>query len=106
MSGSRRKTILLVEDEVILSMLWKKNLEKYDYAVRTSSSGEKAVALIDDDQSIDLVLMDIDLGRGKDGIAAAEEILALRDVPIVFVSCHTEPEIIQKTELVTATATL
>ncbi|HEY1406640.1 MAG TPA: PAS domain S-box protein, partial [Spirochaetota bacterium] len=52
--------------------------------------------------SIELILMDIDLGRGMDGPQAAALILAQRDIPIVFLSSHIEPEIVQKTEKITS----
>ncbi|MFW5784062.1 MAG: PAS domain S-box protein, partial [Spirochaetota bacterium] len=51
---------------------------------------------------IDLVLMDINLGAGIDGTQAAEQILARRELPIVFLSSHTEPEVVEKTEKITS----
>jgi DNA-binding NarL/FixJ family response regulator len=45
--------------------------------------------------------MDIDLGRGIDGIEAAEQILAEQTVPIVFLSSHQEPEIVERVRTVT-----
>jgi len=45
--------------------------------------------------------MDIDLGNGMDGTEAAGVILSDRDIPIVFLSNHTEPEIVEKTEQIT-----
>jgi len=53
-------------------------------------------------QGIDLILMDLNLGDGIDGTEAAERILEDRDIPIVFVSSHTEPEIVEKTEKITS----
>ncbi len=46
--------------------------------------------------------MDIDLGRGIDGTIAAQLILKGRELPIVFLSSHTEPEIVKKTEKITS----
>ena len=50
------------------------------------------------DDSIDLVLMDINLGSGIDGTEAAEIILKSRDLPLIFLSSHREPEIVEKSE--------
>ncbi|TVQ96086.1 MAG: PAS domain S-box protein, partial [Spirochaetaceae bacterium] len=50
----------------------------------------------------DLVLMDINLGRGIDGTEAAERIVRERDVPILFLSSHTEPEVVEKTERISS----
>ncbi len=88
-----RKTILLVEDEVIQAMMGKSSLEKYGYAVLTALSGEKAVAAVEAIPEIDLILMDIDLGSGIDGTEAAELILARHDIPVVFLSSHMEQEV-------------
>ncbi|MDA8427495.1 MAG: PAS domain S-box protein, partial [Treponema sp.] len=50
---------------------------------------------------IDLILMDIDLGKGMGGTEAARLILASNDIPILFLSSHTEPDIVTKTEEIT-----
>lgn len=46
--------------------------------------------------------MDIDLGSGIDGTQTAALILAERDIPIVFLSSHTAPEVVEKTEKITS----
>ncbi|MBN1648618.1 MAG: PAS domain S-box protein [Spirochaetales bacterium] len=98
-----KKTILLVEDEFIIAMKEKSELEEKGYIVHHIGKGEKAVqAILDDNLAADLVLMDIDLGRGIDGTQAAQQILEHRDIPIVFLSSHIEPEIVAKTEKITS----
>jgi len=96
------RNILLVEDEAILALGEKKQLEKYGYAVKTVTSGQAAVEAVKAGADIDLILMDINLGQGIDGTEAAELILQDHDIPIVFVSSHTEPEIVEKTEKITS----
>lgn len=102
MSLGLRKTLLLVEDEAILALTETRQLEKYGYAVATATSGEQAVEELKRNQDIDLVLMDINLGDGIDGTEAAALILKGRDIPIVFLSSHTEPEVVEKTEKITS----
>ncbi len=46
--------------------------------------------------------MDIDLGRGMKGTEAAETILKAKDIPLAFLSSHTEPEIVNTTEGITS----
>jgi DNA-binding NarL/FixJ family response regulator len=48
------------------------------------------------DPIIDLVLMDIDLGRGIDGPEAARRILDLRELPIVFLTSHSERQWVER----------
>ena len=97
-----RKNILLVEDEILIAMGKQQELEKYGYTVQHVNTGKKAVALSKDNNEIDLILMDIDLGRGIDGTEAAALILEEHSIPIVFMSSHTEPEIVEKTEKITS----
>ncbi len=102
MGKSAGKTILLVEDEALIALAEKKALERYGYTVVTTSSGEKAIGIMQADPAIDLVLMDIDLGSGLDGTETAAMILAGHNLPIVFLSSHAEPEIVEKTEKITS----
>lgn len=96
------KFILLVEDEAIIAMNESKLLERSGYRVKTVTSGEKAISAVKENR-FDLILMDIDLGKNKmDGTEAAERILEDQDVPVVFLSSHTEPEIVEKTEGITS----
>src|SRR6056297_4335055 len=103
MNNGNKKTVLLVEDEVIIAMMEKMEMEKYGYIVHHVTNGENAVqTILKEDFKIDLILMDIDLGSGIDGTQAAAEILKHKDIPIVFLSSHTEPEVVEKTEKITS----
>jgi len=97
------KTILLVEDEAIIAMTEAMTLKKYGCQVVTVYSGEQALEAMAGPPAVDLVLMDIDLGaRRMDGTQAARLILQQRRVPIIFLSSHTEREIVEKTEGITS----
>lgn len=97
-----KKTILLVEDEAIIALTEKMSLEKYGYTVVLAGNGKKAVEAVETCPEIDLILMDINLGDGMDGTEAAELILREFDIPILFVSSHSEREIVEKTEKITS----
>jgi PAS domain S-box-containing protein len=96
------KTLLLVEDDVITAIAEQKALNKYGYQVVTAVSGEKAVEMIDSNPDISLILMDIDLGAGIDGTETAARILRRHEIPIVFLSSHSEREIVETTERITS----
>jgi PAS domain S-box-containing protein len=102
MNTKNKKKILLVEDEILIAMLTKSHLESYGYIVENVSSGEEAIDLIQSKENIELVLMDIDLGDGIRGTDAAKEILAKHDLPLLFLSSHTEKEIVETTEKITS----
>jgi len=102
MVGVEKKRILLVEDQAIIALSERLNLEKCGYQVMTVASGEEAVRILVMDNVVDLVLMDINLGKGMAGTKAAEVILMEHDLPIIFLSSHTETEIIAEMERITA----
>ncbi len=65
-------------------------------------TGEAALAIVATEEDVELVLMDINLGPGMDGTETAVEILKVRPVPVVFLSSHTEREVVEKTEGITS----
>lgn len=101
MSTQQPLTILLVEDERLVAMAEARTLAKHGFEVVTADSGEAAVEMAAHEQKIDLVLMDIDLGNGIDGTEAASRILSFRDLPIVFLTSHTEPEYVERVKRIT-----
>jgi PAS domain S-box-containing protein len=101
MNKESAKTILLVEDEAIISIIASKSVKKFGYNVITVNSGERAVELVLSDPSISLILMDIDLGDGMDGTEASRRILSARHIPIVFHTSHSEREMVERVKGIT-----
>ncbi len=95
------KKILLVEDERVTSMAEAEALRSLGFDVSTAYSGEEALSLVRSEPELSLVLMDIDLGSGMDGTKAAREILALRAIPIVFLTSHFEKEYVDRVKEIT-----
>ena len=102
MIDPKRRTLLLVEDEFLIAQAERVALEGYGYTVLIAGTGEQAVATVRSTPVIDLILMDIDLGEGIDGTETAARILRDHDLPIVFLSSHTEPEIVERVERITS----
>jgi PAS domain S-box-containing protein len=96
MSAADRISILLVEDEVIIALAESIIVEGFGYDVLIAGSGEEAVELAASNDSIGLILMDIDLGQGIDGTEAAQKILSIRNVPILFLTSHNERGMVEK----------
>ncbi|HDP79444.1 MAG TPA: PAS domain S-box protein, partial [Spirochaetes bacterium] len=101
MGKPTQKTLLLVEDEGLLAMGEVKTLKSFGYRVLTADTGEGAVKTALDNDEIDLVIMDIDLGKGIDGTEAARRILEKRALPIVFLTSHGEREMVEKVRGIT-----
>jgi PAS domain S-box-containing protein len=101
MKNSPRK-ILLVEDEVIIALHERALLEKNGFDVILAHTPAQAIDIVAKNPAIDLILMDIDLGGEIDGTEVARKILRDRELPISFLSSHTEPEIVKRTEDITS----
>ncbi len=96
MENSVKKKILLVEDDNIISFSQAKFLRENGFDVVILSTGEESVELAASDALIDLILMDIDLGKGIDGITASERISEIRDLPVVFLTAFSDEETINR----------
>jgi len=101
MNSKNEKTILLVEDEVIIAIDQAQRITSFGYEVVTANSGEEAIKLAIENNSISLILMDMDLGRGITGPEAAQRILVHRHVPIVFLTSHSEREMVENVRGIT-----
>ncbi|MFW5711578.1 MAG: response regulator, partial [Spirochaetota bacterium] len=95
------KKVLLVEDEALIALSEAQILKKNGFEVELAYSGRQAIEKTEADEEINLVLMDIDLGAGMDGTEAAEQIIKARDLPIVFLTSHTEKEYVDRVEKIT-----
>jgi PAS domain S-box-containing protein len=91
---SRR--ILFVEDYEPTARLEARRIGRHDYDVVIAGDGEEAVRIAAEDASIELVLMDIDLGGGIDGAEAARRILEHRELPVVFLTAYAEQEFTER----------
>lgn len=95
-TASSERIILLVEDDPISAETEKAALERLGYTVGVAATGEEGVRMSREMGRLDLVLMDVELGTGIDGGKAAELIIAERDIPVVFLSAHTEREYLRR----------
>src|SRR4051812_50074974 len=85
-----RIRILIVEDEAIPAMLLEEMIEDLGYMVCGKAiSGPGAVKAAEDYEP-DLILMDIRLAQGTDGIDAAIEIRARLGIPSLFMSAFSD----------------
>jgi len=78
--------VLIVEDEAIVAAEIEMHVRRLGYeAVGTANNGRSAIALARESMP-DVVLMDIRLQGGMDGIETARRIQAERPAPVVFVT--------------------
>jgi CheY-like chemotaxis protein len=80
--------ILVVEDEKIIQLDLRCQLEQLGYVVAgVASTGDEAIAKAAQLEP-DLVLMDVRLKGAMDGIEAAKRIQAARQVPVIYLTAQ------------------
>lgn len=85
---SRRSRILVVEDEALVAMATAQLLEDAGYEVVGMAADSRQALRLAEDERPDLVLMDIRLRGGDDGVATAAQIRQQLGLPILYVSAH------------------
>jgi len=91
--------ILVVEDEGIIAQDIQNTLKKLGYAVPAIAySGKEGIEKAQEIQP-DLVLMDIVLGGGIDGIEAAEQIRRRFHIPVVYLTAYADDKTLQRAKI-------
>lgn len=91
--------ILVVEDERIIARGIEKRLQGLGYAVAgLAATGEEALQKATDLRP-DLILMDIRLGEGMDGVEAAEQIRDRLNIAVVFLTAYSDHATLQRAKL-------
>lgn len=88
----RKKRILIVEDESIVSAHLKHSLQKMNYeTAEIISSGEESLNYLENN-SVDLIIMDIQLNGKLDGIQTAKHIQEKFSLPLIFLTAYLDDE--------------
>ncbi|MDD1723853.1 MAG: response regulator [Methanospirillum sp.] len=93
---SEKKRVLIVEDEMVISMELAATLQRLGYETSGQViTGSDALSHAEQFRP-DLVLMDIRLQGEMDGIEAADRIKAAYDIPVVFLTAHSDETTLQR----------
>ncbi|MGE5313369.1 MAG: PAS domain S-box protein [Acidobacteriota bacterium] len=93
-----QKVLLLVENDAAAALKRSRELEGAEYHVIHTSGGADALEYLSrTGGAADLILMDLDPEAGSDGASAARDILERYQLPLIFLTSHTEPSIVEKT---------
>ena len=101
MENVKNKKLLIVEDEIIIALTESAMLKKNGYEVLAVSNGDQAIEAVKNNEELDLVLIDLNLGSGMNGAETSKKILEIRDIPIIFLTAHTGREIVEQVKSVT-----
>ncbi|MGD8428692.1 MAG: response regulator [Balneolaceae bacterium] len=87
----KQKTVIIVEDDLILNLLYESYLERLGF--ETEGELVYGKTAIETTQKIDpdLIVMDISLEGEIDGIDAMLEIRKFSDVPVIYITGNSDP---------------
>jgi CheY-like chemotaxis protein len=89
---ARSTSVLVVEDEVLISQLIAEVLCENGFAVHTVEAGEEALRYLESGAKVDVLFTDINLAGRMDGSMLAREVRAQRpELPIVYCSGRFSP---------------
>lgn len=95
---SDKKKVLIVEDDLILNLLYESYLERLGFdTVGELVYGKTAIDKVRE-LDPDLVLMDISLEGDIDGIDAMKEIRTFSEVPVIYITGNTDPYHVKRAE--------
>jgi DNA-binding NtrC family response regulator len=86
-SGDSPRTILVVEDEILIRLLLAEHLRDCGFKVREAGNAAEARELLVSAGPVDLVFSDVNMPGGEDGIALAHWIVHRHPtIPIILTS--------------------
>ena len=92
----RDERILIIEDELIVSSYIEDALYKFGFLNVQSADTVEAARDLLDHNNFDLVIMDIHLGTGIDGIDLVREVSTHKNVPVIYLSGHCDNDTLNR----------
>ena len=91
--------ILIIEDEFILASELAETLESEGYeVVLTADNGQEALDFYQEND-VDLVLCDININGEWDGIETVTRLIAVKQVPIIYLTAFTDKDTLERAKL-------
>ena len=101
MSEKKQHSVLIVEDEALVARELKIRLAQMGYDVVGTAYGRSDGISLAREAQPDLLLTDIHLKNGEDGIEMANVIRQERDVPVVFLTAYSDEETVLRAKAAT-----
>lgn len=97
MDEAKSPRILLVEDDYFVQADLEERLTALGFSLLDAvDAGEKVLPLLQGDTPPEVIIMDIQLAGKWDGIDTAHQVLAIADIPIIYLTDHTHEEAFQR----------
>ena len=91
-----QRRALIVEDECLFAMSLAVDMQALGFTTcDVAANGQDDFLKVIEDAP-DIVLMDVNLEGGREGIEAARWLREVCDIPVVFVTAYTDPDTIER----------
>ena len=97
--------ILVVEDDSITAMEIQRLLETSGYQPYLANSSNEALKTAFETKP-DLIIMDVKLKGEEDGVKTAQTIKRLMEVPVIYLTAHSNPKLMESIKLTRPSACL
>jgi len=88
--------ILIVEDESIVALDLATGLQREGYHIVGVADHAQEARKLFTSQEVDLLLMDIHIRGEKDGVETARELMAIKQVPLIYLTAYSDHDTIQR----------
>ena len=95
-SSPRLRRALIVEDELMIALDLEDAMSALGFDICSLASTADTARLITMDHQPDVVLMDVNLDGGREGIEAGRWLQEVCDVPVVFVTAYFDEGTIER----------
>lgn len=92
----RKPLILIVEDDAISGKFLQKSLSIHGYETPLLAFSAEELEQRLAESRPDLILMDIRLGGGVDGIDAARNLVSIHGIPVIYLTAYTDPDTVRR----------
>ncbi|MDZ7689882.1 MAG: response regulator [Balneolaceae bacterium] len=88
--GNKQRTVLIVEDDLIINLLYESYLERLGFQTEGELVYGKTAIEAAKKIDPDLIIMDISLEGEIDGIEAMHKIREFSDVPVIYITGNSD----------------
>jgi DNA-binding response OmpR family regulator len=96
--SKEKKKVIIVEDDLILNLLYESYLERLGFQTEGELVYGKTAIETAKNIEPDLIVMDISLEGEIDGIDAMLEIRKFSDVPVIYITGNSDPYHVKRAE--------
>ncbi len=96
--SEEKKKVIIVEDDLILNLLYESYLERLGFETEGELVYGKTAIETAKKNKPDLIVMDISLEGEIDGIEAMLEIRKFSDVPVIYITGNSDPYHVERAE--------